>query len=136
MGTQKILRYLSAILLIGFGLVTLLLSTSIIFDLFSIRAKEGKYVLIIVWANFMCSLLYLLAAYGFLKKKGWTKFILGIATLILIIAFTALKVHISSGGLYETKTVGAMLFRTGFTLILTLSAYFTIKKDTSDEFKG
>ena len=122
MGTQKILRYLSTTLLIGFGLVTLFLSTSIILDLFGIRAKEGNYVLFIVWANFICSLLYLLAAYGFLKMRGWTKFI-------------ALKVHINEGGIYETKTVGAMLFRTGFTLILTLSAYFTIKKDTSDEFK-
>ena len=135
MGTQKILRYLSVTLLIGFGLVTLFLSTSIILDLFGIRAKEGNYVLFIVWANFICSLLYLLAAYGFLKMKGWTNFILAIATLILLIAFIALKVHISNGGIYETKTVGAMLFRTGFTLILTLSAYFTIKKDTSDEFK-
>lgn len=135
MGTHTILRYLLALLLIGFGLVTLFLSTSIILDLFGIREKEGNYVLFIVEANFICSLLYLLAAYGFLKRKGWTKLILGTATLILLIAFIALKVHINQGGLYETKTVGAMLFRTGFTLLLTLSAYFTIKKDTSNEFK-
>lgn len=134
MGTKKILRYLSATILIGFGLLTLFLSTSIILDLFGIRAKEGNYVLFIVWANFICSLLYLLAAYGFLKIKSWTKLVLGIATLILIIAFISLKVHISNGGMYETKTVGAMLFRTGLTLALTLIAYFAIKKN-SDELK-
>jgi len=32
----------TAVLLVGFGLLTLFLSTSVIFDLFGIRAKEGN----------------------------------------------------------------------------------------------
>ena len=91
MKTYKILRYLSAIILIGFGLLTLFLSASVIFDLFGIRAKEGNYVLFVVWANFISSFLYLFSAYGFLKIKSWTKTLLTIASIILIIAFVALK---------------------------------------------
>jgi hypothetical protein len=37
-------RYLSIAILIGFGLLTLFLSSSVIFDLFGIRAKEGDYI--------------------------------------------------------------------------------------------
>lgn len=120
---------ITASVLFAFGLLTLFLSTSIILDLFEIRAKEGNYVLIVVYANFICSIIYLIAAYGLLKNKTWTTKLLGIATLILIAAFIGLFFHINSGGIYETKTIGAMVFRTSVTLIFTLISYFIIKKN-------
>ena len=125
---KKVLTYGSAIIIGLFGLVTLFLSTSIILDLFDIRAKEGNYVLFIVWANFFSSILYLGSAYGFIKSKKWTTTLLAIATVILIIAFIKLKMYIGDGGIYETKTVGAMIFRITLTLVFTLIAYFTITK--------
>ena len=67
---KKILRTLLAFLLAAFGLITLFLSTSIIFDLFEIRIREGHYVLFVVVANFVSSLIYLIAAYGFFRKKN------------------------------------------------------------------
>jgi len=125
---KKILPYLFAIILAGFGLLTLFLSTSVIFDLFGIRAKEGNYVLFVVWSNFISSILYLFAAYGFIKNKKLTATLLGISTLILIVAFIGLKIHASSGGIYEEKTIGAMIFRILVTLVFTIIAYFTITK--------
>ena len=125
---KKILPYLFATLLAGFGLLTLFLSTSVIFDLFGIRAKEGNYVLFVVWSNFISSILYIFAAYGFIKNKRWTATLLVISTLILIAAFIGLKIHINSGGIYETKTVGAMIFRISVTLVFAIIAYFTITK--------
>ena len=125
---KKLLLYLLAILLAGFGLLTLFLSTSVIFDLFGIRAKEGNYVLFVVWSNFISSILYLFAAYGFIKSKKWTTTLLGISTLILIAAFIGLKIHASSGGIYEEKTIDAMIFRISVTLVFTIIAYFTITK--------
>lgn len=119
---------ISAILIALFGLLTLFLSTSVIFDLFGIRAKEGNYVLLVVWANFISSLLYLFAAYGFLKEKKWTAILLGISSIILITAFVGLYIHINSGGIYETKTIDGMIFRISVTLIFTAIAYFTISK--------
>ncbi len=125
---KKILPYLFATFLVGFGLLTLFLSTSVIFDLFGIRAKEGNYVLFVVWSNFISSILYLFAAYGFLKSKKWTTSLLGISALILIAAFIGLKFYASSGGIYETKTIGAMIFRISVTLLFAILAYFTISK--------
>lgn len=128
---KKILPYIFGSILGAFGLLTLFLSTSVIFDLFGIRAKEGNFVPFIVWANFIVSFLYLFAAYGFIKRKNWTTTILGVSTLILIIAFIALNVHINSGGVYEMKTFKGMIFRTSITFIFSLLAYFTITKNKS-----
>lgn len=126
---KKIIPYLLATILSGFGLLTLFLSTSVIFDLFGIRAKEGNYVLFVVWANFISSILYLFAAYGFIKIKKWTATLLGISTLILLAAFIGLKIHINSGGIYEAKTVAAMIFRISVTFVLAIIAFLTITKN-------
>ena len=116
-------------MLIAFGLLTLFLSSSVIFDLFGVREKQGNYVLFVVYANFICSIIYLLAAYGFIKNMKWTTILLGISTIVLIVAFIGLSVHINSGEIYETKTIGAMIFRITITLVFTLLAYFTITKN-------
>lgn len=128
---KKAMHYIPATILAAFGLLTLFLTTSVIFDLFGIRAKEGNYVPFVVWANFVSSVLYLFAAYGFIKIKKWTVSLLAISTIILTAAFIGLNIHISSGRLYETKTVGAMIFRTSLTLAFTVIAYFTIIKRRS-----
>lgn len=125
---KKYLPYILATILTGFGLLTLFLSTSVIFDLFGVRAKEGNYVLFVVCANFISSILYLFAAYGFVTVKKWTAPLLGISTVILIAAFIGLKIYANSGGIYETKTIGAMVFRITVTLVFAALAYFTIAK--------
>ncbi|HUX52807.1 MAG TPA: hypothetical protein VMV56_00190 [Williamwhitmania sp.] len=122
------LRYIIAIVLSAFGLLTLFLSSSVIFDLFGIRANEGNYVLLVVWANFLCSILYIIAAYGFIRAKKWTTLILGISATALIMAFIGLFIHIYSGGLYETKTIGAMTFRTVLTITFMILSYYSVTK--------
>lgn len=67
---KKILPYILAAILTGFGLLILFLSTSVIFDLFGLRAKEGSYVLFVVWSTFISSTIYLFAAHGFLAVKN------------------------------------------------------------------
>lgn len=125
---KKFILYTAAIVLTAFGLLTLFLSTSVIFDLFNIRAKEGNYVLFIVWSNFLSSFLYLISAYGLLTAKNWTYKTLGLSTLILIVAFIGFLFYIQSGGIHENKTVGAMVFRIALTFAFTLFAWFTINK--------
>ncbi len=125
---KKTILYGVAFLLAAFGLLTLFLSGSIIFDLFGIRAKEGNYVFFIVWANFISSFIYLIASYGFIKSKNWTTTILGISALVLLNAFIVFIIYIYADGVYETKTVGAMLFRISITIIFATIAYFTINK--------
>ncbi|MBP9740819.1 MAG: hypothetical protein KBD28_09035 [Chitinophagaceae bacterium] len=125
---KKYIPKISALILLLFGLLTLFLSTSIILDLFGIRAKEGNYVLFVVQANFICSIFYLFSAYGFIKNKRWTTILLSISSIILLIAFIGLLLHVNAGGIYETKTIGAMIFRTSLTLVFTIISYYTITK--------
>ena len=125
---KKKVIYVVAALLGLFGLLTLFLSSSIILDLFNIREKEGNYVPFVVWANFICSLFYLVAAYGLLNLKKWTPVLLLSTAVILAIAFIGLKMHINAGGIYELKTVNALIFRTGVSLAFTIAAWYLIKK--------
>lgn len=126
---NKFTAYSSAFVLTVLGVMSVFLTTSVILDLFDIRAKEGNYVLFVVWTNWVCGILYLSAAYGFVKNKKWTTVSLEIASVILITAFVALEIHINDGGIYERKTEVAMIFRTIITVVLTVIAYFSITKN-------
>lgn len=130
---KKALPYLIAAILAAFGLLTLFLSSSVIFDFFGVRAKEGNYVLFVVWSNFISSILYLFAAYGLIENKKWTVNLLGISSLVLIFAFIGLLFHINSGGIYETKTIGAMIFRITVSIVFTILAHYTINKPSKLE---
>lgn len=125
---MKALKIVQTVLLSFFGLVTVFMASSVIFDLFGIREKEGNYVLFIVYTNLICGILYLLAAY-----TTWTKPKLSFKTLVvslslLIIAFVAFQFYIHNGGIHEEKTVKAMLFRIVFTAIMTGIDWLNLKK--------
>lgn len=126
---KKTIFVLFLFVVIAFGLLTLILSSSIFLDLFGMREKEGNYVLFVVWSNFICSLLYLAAAYGIYNNKKWSISMLGISALILIAALIGLFAHIDSDGLYETKTIGALGFRISLSLLFTGLAYLKIKQN-------
>lgn len=128
MTLRKIVTYITLLVLVGFGMLTLFLSSSVILDLFNVRAREGNYVLFVVWSNFISSILYLVAVYGLIKQKSWTAGILSISVAILIAAFVGLNIHIENGGLYEVKTVNAMIFRIAITIAFTISSYLLTKK--------
>lgn len=131
---KQAVLYISAVFLAIFGFLTLFLSGSVIFDLFGTRAKEGNYVLMVVLANFLSSFLYLFGAYGFLRGKKWTALLLSISGVVLLSAFAGLMIHVNSGGLYETKTIGAMIFRITVTAVFAMLAYFLILKKQKNEF--
>lgn len=130
---KNLTLYVLGVVLAAFGLLTLFLSGSVLFDLFGVRAKQGNYVLIIIWANFIVSFLYLFAAYGFIKQKRWTTMLLGIALVVLILGSIGLIIHINSGGIYEVKTPKAIAFRISVTLVFLVFSYFkiTTKKQKS-----
>ena len=120
--------YIPIFVLTAFALLTLFLSSSVIFDMFGIREKEGNYVLFIVWANFISSILYLLAAFKWYKLKQCAFKILSLSGVILILAQVSLFVYINDGGIYEEKTIKAMFFRIGLTIVFAVISYFSIPK--------
>lgn len=125
---KSIILKASAVIITLFGLITLFMSTSVIFDLFGIREKEGNYVLFVVISNFMAGFLYLSAGYALFTEKKWATKILVIATAILIISFVGLLIHVNSGGIYEQKTIKAMISRIAITASFATISWFYILK--------
>lgn len=130
---KKTSKYLPAIFLTLFGLLTIYLSGSIIFNLFGMREKQGNYVDFVIWANFICGFIYLGAAYGFIQSKKWTVGVLGLAILLLFITAIAFYNHVSSGGIYKEITFKALIFRFSITTILASVAWFTINKKNNNK---
>lgn len=118
---KKLMKFLKIILialLTIVGSLSVFMTTSVIFDLFGIRKLEGNFVLIVVYANFICGLIYLYAATTIWNHVGKSVISLFIASLILTFTFIWFNNYIEKGGIHEQKTVYAMTFRTIFTFAL------------------
>lgn len=115
-------------MLVLFGGVTLFMSSSVLFGWFGIRAKEGNFVPFVVWANWLCGVLYLMAVIQIIRRKRFVTLLLSISFIMLIIAFIGFLVYIKSGGVYETKTIGAMLFRMAITAVFLFTSLKIVKK--------
>ncbi len=125
---MKALKFIEGGLLALIGGVSVFMTLSVIFDLWGIREKQGNYVLFIVYANLICGLIYLFTVYAIWKKPKYAVYGLSAALAILVIAFAGLQSHIANGGLYEEKTVKAMIFRMSFTAVMALLSWFIFKK--------
>ncbi len=119
--TTKLLRWFLITVLLLFGGLTLFLSTSVLFELFGMREKEGNYLQFVVLANFFASILYFAAGVGLLTHKPWARYPLWMASVVLLVASLAFGWHVSQGGIHEQRTIGALAFRT----LLTLAFYAT-----------
>ena len=126
---NKIIKYGIVIVLSAFALLTLFLSTSVIFDLFDMRAKEGNYVLFVVVANFISSLLYLATVVGVIANKKWSFKPILTSALLLVLTQIAFILYINQGGIHEERTIGAMYFRISITMIFTILIYFQTKNN-------
>lgn len=125
---KQIVLKIAAVIITLFALITLFMSTSVLFDLFGIREKEGNYVLFVVVSNFIAGFLYLFAAYGLFTKKIWATKLLLITTLILVLSFVGLLIHANAGGIYEEKTIKAMLSRITITAAFAGLSWLFINK--------
>jgi len=126
---MKALKTIQAGLLVLFGTISLFMTLSVIFDLFSIRKMEGNYVLFIVYTNLICSIIYLFAAFLNRKNIKLSNYGLAVALTILIVSFVGLLIFISNGGVFEIKTIKAMIFRIAFTLCMLIVGIIVLKME-------
>lgn len=115
---MKALKTIQTGLLVLIGTVSVFMTLSVIFDLFGIRKIEGNYVLFIVYVNLICGIIYLFAAYTNRKNIILSIYGLAVALTGLIVSFIGLLIYVNNGGVYETKTINAMVFRMAFTLVM------------------
>lgn len=113
----KIVKYIIAGILIVFALVTIFMSSAVLLDWFGIRANQGNYVPFVVKTNLTAGFLYLIAAYGFINSKSWSSWAMLSVALLLFYALALFYLHMHSGGLYEDRTLFALIFRIIFTLV-------------------
>lgn len=123
----KWVRWALVAVLVLFGGLTMFLSTSILFDLFGIREKEGEYVPFVVLANFMASIGYFAAAIGLLAHRPWARYPLWMASVVLLMASLGFAVYVLQGGIHESHTTVALAFRTVLTIAFYATAVWLIR---------
>jgi len=108
-----------------FGIITILASSSVLFDISYIFKKEGNYPMFILIVNFISGWLYILAAYGINYSKTFTLYLLpGILTMLFFSLSLFIQLMIT-GGMYEKETLVALSIRIAFTGVLT---YYVFNK--------
>jgi hypothetical protein len=127
---RKIVLRFSAVFMLLFGLISLFMSISFMFNLFELRNPQEHYPFFILFVGFICSIIYLFAAYGFFKEERRTTIALFVAASILILSFMALLLHIMFGGLYEVITIRSLILRTFITIVFTVISWnYLIKQE-------
>ena len=95
-----------------FGLLTVFSGGTALFGGEAARATAGNAVPFVLWFNFIAGFFYVIAGLGLLLKARWAvrlSIAIALATALVLAAF---GLHVAGGGLYEMRTVGAMLLRT------------------------
>jgi len=96
---------------LAFGLLTVLSGGMALFGTEATRAAAGNAVPFVLWFNFLAGFAYILAGLGLLRQQravAWLSAAIAVSTVIVLAALAA---HVANGGLYEMRTVAAMLLR-------------------------
>ena len=94
-----------------FGVLTIISGGRALFGAAEARAAVGNAVPFVLWFNFIAGFAYVVAGIGlFLQHRPaiWVSITILAATVAVLLAF---GVHILQGGVYEMRTVGAMILR-------------------------
>jgi hypothetical protein len=107
---SKWLLIIAAIAII-FGAMTVFSGGNVLFGPRAARIAAGSYVPYVLWFNFLAGFAYVVAGIGIWTGAAWAK---GLSLLILTataLIAVVFGVHVASGGAYEMRTVGALVFR-------------------------
>jgi len=117
-----------SIIAILFGLLTLKSGGEVLFIDGAGRAAAGNYVPYVLWFNFLMGFVYIIAGVGLWLQKRWAVWLsifIAVATLIM---FAIFGMHISQGGLYEPRTIKAMILRSGVWVVISAFTYLKVRK--------
>lgn len=96
-----------------FGLLTILSGGNALFGSDTARAAVGNAVPFVLWFNFAAGFVYVVAAAGLLLRRRWGLWLAGAIVIATALVFMAFGIHVARGGLFEMRTVGAMILRIG-----------------------
>ena len=100
-----------SIVAVLFGLLTLKSGGTVLFVDGPARVAAGDYVPFVLWFNFMAGFLYVIAGVGLWFQQRWAVWLAAFIFIATLMTFVFFGWHIYGGGLYETRTIGAMSLR-------------------------
>lgn len=113
-----------------FGLLTISSGGTALFGGEAARAAVGNAVPFVLWFNFVAGFAYVLAGLGLLLNRSWAVWLsiaIAVATLLVLAAFA---LHVAGGGLYEMRTVGAMLLRAAVWACIAIVSWRTMRRQS------
>jgi hypothetical protein len=116
------LRVISIIAIV-FGLLTLKSGGAVLFFDGAGRDAAGNYVLYVLWFNFLMGFLYIVAGVGLWLQKRWAAWLSIFIATTTILVFAIFGVNILLGELFEQRTVGAMILRSGVWVVISIFSY-------------
>lgn len=102
-----------ALVILVFALMTIIAGGRSLFTEAGVAAR-GNIVPLVLWFNFIAGFLYLVAGIATFRMKACVKKLAVVLAVLNVGVLLYLLSHIFQGGLYENKTVVAMIFRTLF----------------------
>ena len=117
-----------ALIAIAFGLLTLKAGGEVLFIDGAGRAAAGNYVPFVLWSNFLLGFLYIIAGIGIWLQKRWATLLAIFILITTLLVFAAFGWHINHGGLFETRTVKAMILRSGVWAFISIATYIRLLK--------
>lgn len=118
----------SALFLILFGLYNLFTATSFLFFSPEFKKLEGNFIYFRIFVNLLSAIIYLFGSFGFFKEKEWTITFLFFSTLILVVSFIGLLIHVIKGGSYDENIIMSITLRTFITTAFTGIAWKYLSK--------
>lgn len=127
MTPSRSLRIL-ALAAIAFGALTVLSGGRALFGGDEARASLGNIVDFVLWFNFLAGFVYVLTGVGLWLNRAWSPWMASALAIATGFVAGAFAVHVIGGGAYEMRTVGALVLRFGFWVVVAGVAVRSFRK--------
>ena len=109
-----------------FGIVTIIVGGKTLFAGAEERTTAGNIVPFVLWFNFVAGFAYVIAGLGLFWWKRWAAQLSAAIAVATMAVFIAFGIHIFLGGMFEGRTVGAMIIRSAVWIAIAASACRTL----------
>lgn len=103
-----------------FGLLTIFSGGVALFGGSAVKAVVGDAVPLVLWFNFLAGFVYILGAVALFNYAPSAKPIAWLIAISTALVFLVLIVTALSGTPFEWRTIGAMVFRSGFWMVIAM----------------
>ena len=112
----------AAIVAVLFGILTVLSGGVALFGGDAARVAVGDAVAFVLWFNFVAGFFYVLAGIGLFLWRRWAAQLSAAIAVATLVVFAAFGWHVTAGGAFEMRTVGAMILRSGIWIAIAIPA--------------